>query len=65
MPWPQIFLPWVAAVASSTPSASLCKCVSGGEKSSAMIFQGMASLLKWKMAFKTRAEPAVLPLEKK
>lgn len=31
MPCPQTFLPWVAAVASSTPSTSLWQCVSGEE----------------------------------
>lgn len=43
MPCLQTFLPWVAAVASSTLSASPWQCVSGGGKSSAMVFQGMTS----------------------
>ena len=62
---PKTCLARAAAVASSRPSPSPWQCISGGEKSSAMVFQGMASLLRWKMAFGRMAEPAVLTLWKK
>lgn len=40
MPCPQTFLPCVAAMASSTPSASLWQCVLGGEKELCHGFSG-------------------------
>lgn len=57
---PQTCLARAAAVASSRPSPSPWQCISGGEKSSAVVFQGMTSLLRWKMAFGRMAEPTVL-----
>lgn len=57
VPCPQTRLAWAAAVASSRPSPSPWQCISGGEKSSTMVFQGMASLLRWKMDFGRMTEP--------
>lgn len=65
VPYPQTHLACAPTAASSWPPPSPWQRISGGEKSSAMFFQSMASLLRWKMAFGRMAEPTILTLEKK